>query len=444
VQHPPFSLTTRTQRAACIRSSLTALLACLACGEDSTTPPGLPADGMTTPVATENMAPDEAQPGNAMATPKPPLYIVSTTVSVGDTDQGYLVPVSAIEPGATFDLSHAVEIPDSSIAGKRGDRYLYVGASGEPTITRWELQGDDSLVRGPTLSLANYGLTRASVGTELFQSPQRAYIPDDQNRQIVVWNPEAMEITGTIALDVETEGALQPWMSLTVRPDRLLVVVSWQQDFDDDWSVFGDHVRVISIDPTSGELLGQVEESRCNYLFWSSVTSDGTAYFSPLSYYAPIRSMLGGSLGPDSCGLRVVPPQAAFDAGYDLDLSGLVGGRPAGTMFMVTDDVAFIRAWHSEIVSPLSADKSNWQDVINEAGFLWWRWQVGTPAATRVEEQAPGASEITGLYAVDGRKFLPRTAEDYSSTTLDEVDPIGQLHPTLTGPGNIWGVIRMR
>lgn len=401
----------------------------------------------TTLLPVEQSEPQGAAGSTAPAA-EPPLYVLSTTVTVGDTDQGYLVPVSGIEPGASFDLEQGVEIDDSTIAtlpqsGVGDPPYLYVGSSVAPTITRWVLRGD-TLSPGPVLNLGNLGLTRAPVGAELMHSRQRAYIPDDQGRQVVVWDPEAMALVATIGLDVQNEGALQPSMSVLVRPDRVIVVVSWQGSFDDDWSVFGRRVRVFSIDPASNEIVSVADEERCNSMFWSSVASDGTAYFSPLSYYTPIRAMLGAQLGPDSCSLRVLPPGAAFDAGYEIDLNGLVGGRPAGTVFLVQDDVAFIRAWHADLVTPVTSDKSNWQDVINEAGFLWWRWQLGQPAATQIPDQDPGASEVTALYEVDGRKFLPRVAADYSSTTLDELDPAGALRPTLSGPGNIWGLVRLR
>jgi hypothetical protein len=412
---------------------LSCCLAALACGADD---------------ATSVEPADAAEPAATPSGPEPaetrPLYFLTTTVSVGDVDQGYLVPLDTLAVGTTFDLSRAVEVSDSTIAGTLDDPYIYVGSSADPTITRWELQSDGSLQQGPTLSLAGYGLTRASVGNELFLSPERAYITDDANQQLVIWNPRAMAVVGTIPLGNEAEGALQPYLALTVQPDRLLVAVSWQESFDADWSRFGTHVRLINIDPQTNEIVSTMDDTRCNYAFWGMPTSDGTAYYSPLSYYTPIRAMLGGDRGVDSCGLRVVPAGASFDGSYEVDLSQLVGGRPAGNLFFVADDVALLRVWHSELVTPIAEDKSNWQDAINEAGFLWWRWRVGDREAVQLPDQSPGASEVTGVYSVDGRRFMPRVAADYSRTTLDELDASGAFIPTLSGPGNIWGIVRKR
>lgn len=88
--------------------------------------------------------------------------------------------------------------------------------------------------------------------------------------------------------------------------------------------------------------------------------------------------------------------------------------------------------------------QSNWEDVLGEAGFMWWRWRIGTETAELIAGQEPGASEVSALFKVDGKRFLPRTAADYSETTLDELDPSGALRPGLRGPGNIRGVVRIR
>ena len=402
-------------------------------GATSTTPPD------TTASAGSGAGAIEQQPAAE------PLYVVSTTVFAGDVAQGYLVPITSIAPGTTFDLTSAIEVADNTIATRAGTPYLYVGSSEEPTVTRWELGADGQLATGPSVSFANLGLSRASVSDELMFSDTQAYMPDDDNHQVVVWNPTSMEIVGSIPLEVDTDGVLLPWMWVSVQADRVLVTVSWQADFSGDWSIFGDHVSVLTIDPASNTIVDRVDDPRCNYAFWGSQTSDGSSYYSPLSYYTPIRSMLGDDArGVASCALRVNPGATDFDAAYDLDLSALAGGRPAGNLFFVSDDVALIRAWHSDLVTPISEDKANWVDVINEAGFMWWRWQVGSDAAEVLPDQTPSASETTGVYRVDGKAFIPRASADYSSTTLDEVDANGDFHPTLSGPGNIWGIARLR
>jgi hypothetical protein len=377
-------------------------------------------------------------------TPVQPSYVLSTSVYSGDDATGFLVPVTSVEPGSTFDLDRAIEIPESSLSAPGRDGTFYTAATAEPTITRWTLAADGTFEKGSSVSFANLGVSRADASPELFLSDQKAYFHDDGSRQIVIWNPREMEIVGTIPLDLEEEDGLLPQMTLLVRPDRVFAVASWEEDFDADWTRFGDHVRIIGIDPETDTVVSTQDESRCDYLLWSFKASDGTAYFSPLSYVAPLRSMLGDERGVDTCSLRVVPPASSFDQGYEVDLSALAGGRPAGSLFLIDDETAFVRVWHSELVTPLAQDKSNWEEVLGEPGFLWWRWAIGDESATLIPDQSPAASEATGLFTLGGRKFIPRVNEDYTETTLDELDPAGALIPALSGPGNVWGIGQLR
>lgn len=379
----------------------------------------------------------------------PPQYVVHTRLNAGDDLQlSYLATTSSIEAGARLDLDRAVELdaPDIGFAGLVGTPYVYTGSCTEPTITRWEVASDGSLREGPQLSFAPLGLADACIDSALgLYSPQRAFYRPFQSAipEIVVWNPTTMEIVGTIELPgVEPEGELLPVVTLSTRSDRLFVTVFWEGGFDADWTKFGDHVRVLEIDPESLEVLSSSDEPRCNSLSWTSATSDETAYFSPYSYNTTIRSVLGDERGAQSCGLRIVPPGSSFDQGYELDLSAIAGGRPAGDLVVLDDETAFLHVWHEELVSPLAADGSNWEDVIGENGFLWYKWPLGASTAERIPEQTPG--NFTVLVGVEDRKFVAHFSDDFSSTTLEELDASGAITPALSGAGQIFEVVRVR
>lgn len=374
------------------------------------------------------------------------VYVLTTRVSSSDDQQlSYLLSVPSLDAGATFDLSGAVELEstDNNIAGLAGTPFIYVGSCTEPTITRWEAKPDGSLEKGPSVSFANLGFTDACIDTSPVYSADKAYFLPSQSaeREIAVWNPSSMELLGTIPLpDIAPEGELLPVVSLSERSDRIFATVYWQEAYDQDWTHLGDHVRIIEIDPATDSVVGQTDDTRCNELFASGATSDGTLYFSPGSYDAPVRSILGGERGVDPCLLRIVPPETSFDQGYQLDLSSLAGGRPAGDLVVLNDDVAFLHVWHSEVVDPVLEDLSNWEDTVNQAGFLWWKWTMGSEGAEPIGEQAPANGVV--LFQVDGRTLVTRFSEDYTSTTLDELDPAGAISPGLSGPGQVFGVVR--
>jgi hypothetical protein len=64
-----------------------------------------------------------APPGD----PSAPLYMVSTSVYSGDDATGFLAPATSLEPGATFDLERAIEIPESSISAPRSEGLVLHG-----------------------------------------------------------------------------------------------------------------------------------------------------------------------------------------------------------------------------------------------------------------------------------------------------------------------------
>jgi hypothetical protein len=389
---------------------------------------------------------DDDEDGGAAAAP---LYVLHTRVSSADFNQqsSYLVAVSSIEHGTTFDLDRAVELDatDVGLVGMTGSPYVYAGSCSEPIVTRFEVHDDGTFTKGPKLSFANLGVSQACLDSRVgLHSATKAYFAENQaaEAQVVVWNPSTMEIEKTIALpDVGPEGKLLPLVNLFPSGDRLFVVVSWQESFDEDYTYFGDHVRLIVIDTKTDEVISQSDDPRCNELVQGSSTSGGTLYLSPYSGDTPIRSILGDEHGVDSCGLRVVPPGKTFDQGYEVDLAALAGGRPAGDLVLVSDDVAFIHVWHSELVDPIKKDLSNWEEATGQNGFLWWRWPLGATKAERIPDQKPG--NYTIVTSVDGRKFFNHWSDDFTSTTLEELTPDGTIVPSLSGPGQLYEVVRV-
>jgi hypothetical protein len=393
----------------------------------------------TAPPSTEvgSVAPPESASGAQ--------YVISTRVFSPDlaTEVGYLTTVPSLEAGSTYGLDNAVELPDSGIAFNRhGDPWVYWASGTEPTITRWEVAADGSFTRGPSMSLANLGLVDASAAADspIF-SADKSYFVDQAQGTIIIWNPSTMTLLGTIPLDVGTGGPLSPivFSTLGVNGDRLFAsMYSWS---DQDWTRMGDSARLFVIDASSNTVLRSVDESRCNQLALGGVASDGTAYFSSRSYFTLPRLVFGDGYGAASCSLRVVPPGEEFDAGFDVDLSSLVGGRPAGDFTLVNDDTAFIRVWHTESVSKPTRD--NWDTMRNEAGFRWWRWRIGAPSAEEIIDQSSAANTVQ-LRRVDDRVYALRYTPDYSETTLEELRADGTIVPGLSGPGGIYGVLRMR
>jgi hypothetical protein len=385
--------------------------------------------------------------GGGAATPDAgtgPLYVVSTGLESGDDFLGYLATVSALDDATTFTLDKALEIEPSWIFGKPGQPYVYAGSIFSPTLSRYRLGDDGALVKDGSMSFAGLGLESAYLAAMApIYSDEKSYFVDDVQDQMVIWNPKELKVIGTIPFGNEAEGALPatPEGSVVVHDGLLLTSIQWL-DWTVDSSQYGTHVRLIAIDPKTDSIVETSDDARLTYASPLAAASDGTVYFSPASLISAYALLPGH--GSPSRALRVSPNSKVFDPGFTLDLSALVGGRPAGGFTLLDDQTALIRAWHADLAEPVTAD--NWMDVLwKQAGFKWWRWHVGDAQAVEIPSQSPGTLDASVL-KIDGKSYVVRTNADSTSSTLDRIDAQGDIHAGVTGPGQFIGtaVIRLR
>lgn len=374
-----------------------------------------------------------------------PLYVVSTGVDTGDDFVGYLALVDSLDRSADFDLRNALEIEASWIFSRPGAPSVYAASLISPTIRRYDLNEDGLLELADTVSFANYGLQSAYLAASApIYSDEKSYFIDDVQDQVIIWSPGEMKVLGTIPLGDELEGTLPPAPEGTIvlHDGLLFTEVNWS-DWMADSSTYGTHTRLHVIDPETDSLLDTIDDERLNYASPLSATSDGTLYYSPVSLISAYRE-IGPERGAPSRALRIEPSEHSFDPDYELDLSALVGGRPAGDLIWLDDETAVLRVWHAELADDVTAE--NWQEVLwAQAGFLWWRWHVGDEEAVQIPNQEPGTLAAS-LVHLDGKTYVIRTAADSKSSTLDEITKDGSLRSGLTGPGQFIGnaVVRLR
>jgi hypothetical protein len=395
------------------------------------------------------LTPPEQVPAGEPAEQEPaaepePLYAISTRVFgpnlEGET--GYLTSVRSLAAGVTFDLSNAVEMSQGgSVFGRTGDEWVYWAADSEPVITRWSVGPEGTFTPGPSVSFAQLGLSSASGAaySPIFSS-DKSYFVDQEESRIVIWDPRGMSALGSIPLELERDGALSPtvFIELAVRGSVLLASVFWGDD--NDWMRIGERTRLITIDTQTDRVVSTVDETRCNQLALGGQATDGTAYYSSRSFFTLPRMVFGEGFGVGSCSLRVVPPGMAFEQGYDVDLGALAGGRPAGDFTLINDQIGFLRVWHPELVGSQAGD---WSSVQGAAGFRWWRWSIGSAQAQEIQEQDSAANTVQ-LRRVDDKVYALRYTTDFAATTLQEFGADGSLRDGLSGPGGIYGVIRVR
>jgi hypothetical protein len=364
-----------------------------------------------------------------------PVYVLTSNVWGTEGATGYLYTVSSLMDGDP-NLDRAIELPGGAwLTGREGDPYVYVSSGdGGPTITRWEVLKNGDLVEGTTISFAHLGMTTGMrFATAPIVSETKAYLVDTQQHRIATWNPKEMTVGDVIQLDLEERDGLTAWVpNVVVRDDRLFVTAVWEKD----WR-FAESSRVITIDTSSDEIVATSDETRCEQLAVSSVASNGTAYYSPYAHAPAARLVLGSEYGTKSCALRVVPSGAAIDEGWEVDLSALADGRPAGEFVLASDRVGFFRAFYNDEVG---ATAETWEDTLGVPAYRWWRWEVGNEVA----EEVPG-QDLTveaAHYSVDGKTYLGNPNSEWSATTIVQLDPSGEFHAGITVQGTPGGVMR--
>jgi hypothetical protein len=390
-----------------------------------------------TSVSPSGAVPEAGDVAPAPASPPGELYVMTSNVWGQSGATGYLYTVRSLASGEAT-LEQAIELAGGAwLSGREGDRFVYV-SSGDagPTITRWEVTDDGRLLAGERVSFAGLGFTQGMrFGTAPIASDTRAYLLDSEQHRVATWDPSAMTVGTVIDLDLGAPAALPAWLpTIRVRGDEVLVTAVWEEDYR-----FGEASRIITIDGSTERVIQQSDERRCEQLAVSSQASDGTVYYSAYAHAAAARAVLGPEYGTRSCGLRIVPPGVSLDQGWEVDLSQLAGGRPAGEFVLASDRVGFFRAYYADEIG-VSAE--TWQDELGTPAFRWWRWEIG---AERAEEQSEQPLSVEAAhYAVAGKVYVGNPTADWSKTTIVELVSTGGLRDGLTVPGTPGGIVKVR
>jgi len=366
-------------------------------------------------------------------------YLVGTRIWDDATTTSYFNVVSSLEEGTSVDLAQAVEVAGAAKLYAIGDiGWLAIGGGEEPTITRYTLNDAGKLVRGATLSLLSLGVT--SLWDTLYVvSETKMYYPDRANRQLIVINPTAMEVQGTVELP---ETAREGFLSLygytpLLRDGKLLFTVGWFDWFETD-SVLGETGLVV-VDTATDTVERFDVDDRCGGITTGVVTESGDAYFVSSALAAAAHRL--GRFTPSPCALRVNAGEDAFDSGYVKELADVVTSEVAGEPVPAGSNALFLRVFDESEAT--FTETSATTELTGQAAWRWWRWDVESGEASPVEELAPSTSDVL-WFQVDGRVYGTETTSTYSHTTLIELTAEGGPKAALTAPGFVHGVARIR
>lgn len=344
-----------------------------------------------------------------------------------------------------LDVDEGFEFPGvSRVQAFNGKVFIFQSETGQ--VIRYGVTSDLGLEEEGRFSMANEGIT-SFTDTNTFVSPTRSFYFDGSG-QMVVFDPEAMEIVTTIVgPDVTREGFTRPGFSQPVRVgDELYVSLAWQ-NFDAISLIPTLTVAVFSI--SEERLLRVMEDDRCGFGF-RGFAHDGAFYV-----VGDQRDGIGNILRdlPPACLLRVREGEAQFDPDFYVDLT-----HSAGRPFLANGPVGvgggrFLNMVYDSPTDPatfIPTDPTDAEEVVEvltpfELGEIW-RWAIFALPDGQMTLLAD--TPLTGTnpfdaFVVDDVPYVPILAGDAGSSQVFRVDDVVDGGTTLTLESNVGEILTL-
>jgi hypothetical protein len=400
-------------------------------GENSGGKPGQSEAGETSVVVG---GAGETEPG---VEPGPaPIYALTTQVFGENDSQSYVLLTGNLDGETELSIEQAViEIPGRALASGPDDAgALYVASDQGPNVTRYELDDEGKLVKGKSISFLATGVTKFGEYSSQFQhvSADKAYWFDGATAQMVVWDPTAMKVTGSVGFaELATAGQVLSFTTAPVRDgDMLYLFAAWRTGL-----VVTSRVAVIAVDTRNDEI-SIVEDDRCGYVR-DGVLRDGYLYLASEAFGSAAHWL--DASNPAPCLLRFDTATREFDPGFHVELADLMDGAAAGSLIAGPGDRAFLRVLHGQSTPE---NVTNPRVVASASAWSWVSVTLGDePTVAPVE--APLSSGSVLRFALGDRIFAPLFREATDTTFLELTDE-GPKADALSLPGLVFSAVKLR
>ena len=325
-----------------------------------------------------------------------------------------LVPDEELEAGGEISATEgAIEIAGGTICAVRGTA-VFTGSFETPTLTRWDIV-DGELAEGDTVSFMNLGLSSvAAASSDSLQvfSDTKAYFFDQSSLQIVVWDPTAMTVTGSI----DVAPIFAPPQGLAVSRIRATQIggrfVVWGH-YQNAQGVGVARAVFAFVDPETDEIVSDTSDQCGGFLSASITTSNGDTYFGSTGVVA-IDFALGleGSFEP--CALRVRAGATEIDSSFVADLNQLTGVGPTAGPFTGSGTTGFLFAYDPVAVPPDPMLTSF--EHLQIPNWRLYEVELGSTGPARLVEELPAGAGVGSASNFDGRALLFQGAPDFTST----------------------------
>ncbi|WP_394836412.1 hypothetical protein LVJ94_05845 [Pendulispora rubella] len=368
-----------------------------------------------------------------------PAYLVGTRVWNDTVTTSYVHVVPSLDEATTIDPSKALEIGGSAtLYSIPGLGWFAVGNAEDVTFTRYTLSSDRKLVKQEKISLQPQGVQKL-WDTLYVISPTKIYYPDPEGQQIIVINPTAMTVERTIKLpQTARNGYLSVYgYGSTMRDGKILFTVGWF-DWQQGDKVLGETGLVVL--DTATDTVSRVDvDNRCGGITTPVVMDSGDTYFTSSALAASAHKL--GRLSTAPCALRIKAGADAFDPSYVANLSDVTSAPIVGEPIPAGGNSMFLRVF-DESAGTVRADDQTWK-LTGQPVWQWWRWDVTTAKAVRINELPSGTADVL-WFKVGDQVFGTESKSDNSSTTLIDLTAAGGPKRSLTAPGFLYGLARVQ
>lgn len=368
-----------------------------------------------------------------------PLYAITTQLLVADPVESYVVVTAKAEQAASLSLDGAIKVSGRALGvGIPKSGSVYVVSDESATVTRYTLNSRGALEAAGTVSFSGKGVTSLGEYQANFQfvSETQAYFFDGATAQVVIWNPSAMTVTGSIPLDsLVIPNTIMAFSGAVVRTGgQILMPVGWRP-------VTGVNVTkragVVAIN-TATDAATFATDDRCGYTHDAALGLDGKVYVATEAYGAAVRRVVGQD-APEPCLLRYDPQTHTFDPNFYQALDALVGGGTAGALIPGAQGTAYVRVL-DETLAPV-AEGTHPRTVASGTGWQWWELKLDTLKATR-KSDFPSTSGSVFLFESQNQTLYTEFGAGAASTTLHVLGDSGK--PTVTTQGLSFSFLQLR
>lgn len=347
------------------------------------------------------------------------LYAVVAQQRAGENPVSYIALTDDLTREHVLSVTDALEVAGRAVgAGITGDGRIFVGSSESAVVERYELNADNLLEKTGLVSFAGAGV--ASIGEYqgqfFFASTAKAYYLDPRTASLIVWNPDEMTVEDTIALEgIARENLITAFpLHPVFREGRLFIPIGWR-----DGLVVQEGAAVAMVDTETDEVT-VARDDRCGYAITAAFGNDGMLYVASDAFGAAVHRLAPND-APAPCMLRLNPGTATFDAGYAVNLTELVGNKPAAGLSVGANDNVYIRAFDE---SKFAVESDTHPIVLRgAAAWQWWSIELG---------DAPTASHVSDAPLTMGTTLYVETSSGPVLTSFEQ--SMGTLFfPTLDG-----------